>query len=612
MSEEAQSAKEEQRNETENTNARNEAIFSTDLTNGYDPYLEFDHEIDQLLNAQSGNELNNGKDNFSNDNNMQVLSNMPTNILSNNHNGNNSTQQHITLPDNLQSTENLYISQAPPIRAMQANCSNIDYSGSMDRRNNAGAGHSNQHVGNHQDLRRDAMIDNPRSAINDRMNLTFAASMVHQPVLNNLRPAPFSSEFNEQHLGKTPVPIPKIEHSRNLLENVNFHNASANNHPYAIPQQNFPYNYPSSIPLYGNAERSRHKADHPSNNPYINFQPIHGYMNHQPVPPYTNSQLGPSNFTFPPDYYHYAKLQPDQTDFCQPVYQMIKDHKLTNEAHGYKNKQTVFGKNIEFEGNTVKRENSSSCQPDQAKDFNVQPMNEKWALFFTCKQCGYNQSSTKYQLGSLVEEGMETETPKINKKVTKPRTKRGKYIVALNSVQRTVEEEFVRVGSKEDGSSSDLTYFQDILPVVTAESSDSDADAEFDTTKILKPAITDQKLNSKAEDVQIIPDQISQMIPKKLHNFLVYLLEEEEPWDNPETRSRDIFQVLNKRGSEVSYDTIRRLLATAVDKIRTETTVDSVYVPPGIIRDDDSLNQFMHDNLDFLWCPLDGTSTHIT
>jgi hypothetical protein len=117
------------------------------------------------------------------------------------------------------------------------------------------------------------------------------------------------------------------------------------------------------------------------------------------------------------------------------------------------------------------------------------------------------------------------------------------------------------------------------------------------------------------------------MIPKELHNFLVYLLEEEEPWDNPEvkrdcmpkteqrfmnialdilfsgfyvetpkhiglsvyvyhkTRSRNILQVRNKSGSGVSYDTIRRLLVTAVDEMRTHTTADSVYVPPGIIKD---------------------------
>ena len=59
------------------------------------------------------------------------------------------------------------------------------------------------------------------------------------------------------------------------------------------------------------------------------------------------------------------------------------------------------------------------------------------------------------------------------------------------------------------------------------------------------------------------------------------------------------------------YDTIRRLLATAVDKIRTQTTEDSVYVPPSIIKDDDSLIQFIHDNLTFLWSSLKGKSTHI-
>ncbi|KAK2727630.1 hypothetical protein QYM36_008199 [Artemia franciscana] len=111
--------------------------------------------------------------------------------------------------------------------------------------------------------------------------------------------------------------------------------------------------------------------------------------------------------------------------------------------------------------------------------------------------------------------------------------------------------------------------------------------------------------------MQITLDQISQMITKELHNFLVYLLEEEEPWDNPETQSRDILQVLNKTGSGVLYDTIRRLLATAVDKIRTQTTEDSVYVPPSIIKDDDSLIQFIHDNLTFLWSSLKGKSTHI-
>ncbi|KAK2722329.1 hypothetical protein QYM36_002759 [Artemia franciscana] len=43
--------------------------------------------------------------------------------------------------------------------------------------------------------------------------------------------------------------------------------------------------------------------------------------------------------------------------------------------------------------------------------------------------------------------------------------------------------------------------------------------------------------------------------------------------------------------------------------MRPHTTADSVNVPRGIMKDDDS---FMHDNLDFLWYALDGTSTHIT
>ena len=56
-------------------------------------------------------------------------------------------------------------------------------------------------------------------------------------------------------------------------------------------------------------------------------------------------------------------------------------------------------------------------------------------------------------------------------------------IVAMNNVQWTVEEEFVCVGSKEDGSSSDSSYFQDFFPVVTDESSDSDAEFDINLKK---------------------------------------------------------------------------------------------------------------------------------
>ena len=44
----------------------------------------------------------------------------------------------------------------------------------------------------------------------------------------------------------------------------------------------------------------------------------------------------------------------------------------------------------------------------------------------------------------------------------------------------------------------------------------------------------------------------------------------------------------------------------------THATANNVYARPGIIKDDDSLIQFMYYNLDFLWFSLDDASTDIT